>query len=341
MLARNPDLPSEIEQRRRRLVERLQPFDAVLMLGQLVLSEMSFAPDTYVESEHEGAAYVVELIAAALLSRPERHGSAAVSPPIDANALGPIRELAVEMALLEGLRRFHQIGARASEKELAGAQGNAAISHLVVRGPGWPWQEEALIKDLFAPFASELTSELGFDAAQAVACSQAAGRLVMSQFLEHERSSGEHMTDALAWADEALPDAWRRCPPGPARDRALAAVWGLMQAGEAMLLTPGALAAAASVPHAVAAAYMQSLSTVFGQSTELFAVAEQVRFAPFIPVREGFFLTVPGGDLWALRLLFEGILKDDATCAAAPAGSSDTPTRCWRRRSGPTSCTPA
>jgi len=312
ILSGHPDLPGEIESRRKQLVEILAPFDAVAVLGQLVLSEMSLAADTYVESEHPGVAYVVEMAAAVLVSRSDRLGSEAVSPAIDANVLGPLRELIVEMALLEGLARYQRTAAHTDDERLAGAQRNAAIAHLVLRGPGWPWQETALLADLFAPFSSELRDALGFDAADAVACSKAAGQLVPQRFSEHMRNADSHVQDALDWADAVLGGGWRDQPPGPVRDRALAAIWALMHAGEAMLLDQSSLASGASVPTTVAHAYMEALSTQFAQTGALFDIAERIRFAPYLPVgHDRFFLTVPGNDLWALRPLFERTLKGE------------------------------
>jgi hypothetical protein len=53
---------------------------------------------------------------------------------------------------------------------------------------------------------------------------------------------------------------------------------------------------------------MHALSTPFGDPDGLFTLAERVRYAPFLPVDGAFFLTVPAGDLWALRFLFERVL---------------------------------
>jgi hypothetical protein len=88
-LRSNPDLRVELDGRRRRLLEILAPLDVVSLLGQVVLSEMLNTPDTYVESENPGAAYVVEVIAAALVARADRRGTDSVTPPIDANTVVP------------------------------------------------------------------------------------------------------------------------------------------------------------------------------------------------------------------------------------------------------------
>ena len=86
-------LEEMIERRRRELRELLSRFDAVHLLGQLIFSEAPMNADTYSESEHAGAAYVVELIAAELIVRPGRVGTSVITPAIDANVLAPAREL--------------------------------------------------------------------------------------------------------------------------------------------------------------------------------------------------------------------------------------------------------
>lgn len=308
-LGRDTDLPREVARRHKQLIELLAPHDAVAILGQLVLSEMPFIADTYVESEHPGAAYVVEMAAAVLASRPDRQGNKAVSPAIDANVLGPLKELIAEMVLLEGLARYQRT-AHTDDERLTGAQRNATIAHLMLRGPGWPWQETALLEDLFSRFSSELKDALGFDAADAVSCSNSAAQLVSQKFNEHMKNADSHTQDALDWAHDVLAGPWRDQPPSPVRDRALTALWALMHAGDAMILDPDSLANGASVPIVVAHTYMQVLSTQFSQTGALFDIAERVRFAPYLPVSgDCFFLTVPGNDLWALRPLFERALK--------------------------------
>jgi Holliday junction resolvase-like predicted endonuclease len=310
-LRASPDLALEVDTRRRQLLEILGPLDAVALLGQLVLAEMPRNGDSYIESEHSGLAYVIELAAAALATRADRSGARATAEVIDARTLTPLKALIWEIALLEGLRRYQRAGALSDDDALAGAQGRAAIAHLILRGPGWPWQESALLTGLLAPFAADLKGAIGFDASEGVACCEAATELVNRQFNEHMANADDHLKEVLEWAKVAL-GGWQDHPPGPFRDRALTAIWALMHAGEAMILRPDAVAGQASVSVASARAHLQALSTPFGQSGDLFTIGERVRFAPYLEVGvDEYFLTVPGNDLWALRPLFERALKTD------------------------------
>lgn len=303
------DLSHEVEKRHSELTKLLAPFDAVHLLGQLVLSEMPSDADTYVESEHPGAAHVIEFAAATLLARGTRAGKRAVAPAIDKNTLDPARTLLREMVFLEGLRRYRNAGAL-SDDPLGGAQGRAAMQHLVIRGPGWPWQECALLLDLFgaAHIATRLRAALGFDAATAVACVEAIPPLLARHISEHaQRAMAEGRDEALAWASETLTGWQSRTEPF--RDRALTALWAMTHIGDAMLFTPEDLASEAGVDLAGAAAVVTALSSSFGQANDLFAGAERIRERPYIDVGGRFFCTVPGNDLWALRRLFESALK--------------------------------
>jgi hypothetical protein len=167
-----------------------------------------------------------------------------------------------------------------------------------MRGPGWYWQEERLIADLFAALPTELIRALGFDADQALACAKAVGTLGMSKLPEHMSGSVDRLSEALEWAGAVLGGDWR-ATVGPVRNRAIAGIWALMHAGEAMLVSANTLAKAASIPEPSAAAFMRALSVPFGQEGRLFEIAERVRYAPFIPVGDSFFATVPGNVLWA------------------------------------------
>lgn len=145
------DLGNEINLRVQELENLFEPFDAIHLLGQFVLSEtVTWEPDAYVESEQPGSAYVVELVAAVLVRRGSRAGASDPSPAIDAHVTEPARELVQEIAQIEGLRRYrHAVGS--SEDSLATAQARTAVQHLMMRGPSWPDQEISVLEELFGP----------------------------------------------------------------------------------------------------------------------------------------------------------------------------------------------
>jgi hypothetical protein len=138
------DLATEVHARVRKLEQIFAPFDAIHMLGQFAGSEWAWrGPDEYVESEDPGSAYVVEVVTAILVRRVSRAGEESVRPFIDARTLKPARDLVHEIVALEGLRR-QQRAMAARGGAFGAAQGRAALQHLMLRGPGWPYQENAV-----------------------------------------------------------------------------------------------------------------------------------------------------------------------------------------------------
>ena len=314
-LTEGVDPDEAIARRRDELRSLLAPIDAVHLLGQLAMWEAILDPDTYSESEHPGVAYVVELVAAVLLERPDRSGERAQTPAIDAHVLEPARTLATEAASLESLRRYFRAGGWSSAE--GAARGRAATHHLYVRSPGWWWQEHETLHGLFGEgrFAEQLRAELGFDAEDGIRCSEAVRILVGRRLSEHMHGAREESAtfgpdhQAYRWAESAFDGRWKRDPENAARY--IPFVWALNHLGDELLITPADLADAAEVEEAVAASFLDSLAVGFGQEEpDWFRLADQVRTRPFVEVGASAYLpTVAGADLWALRSLFESILK--------------------------------
>jgi hypothetical protein len=100
----------------------------VHLLAHVSLSETSLDADTYRESDNTALAYVVELVAAELLTRPGRTGSQEHSPALDAHVTEEARRIAHEAALLKSFRRWRS--ARGSAEPESAARGRAAMQHL-------------------------------------------------------------------------------------------------------------------------------------------------------------------------------------------------------------------
>jgi hypothetical protein len=223
------------------------------------MAESFIDPDTYAESEHPGSAYVIEVVAAELLSRDDRAGSREASA-IDANVLGPIRDLAAEATILESFRR--QITAGFWDGPEGAARGRAAAHHLYLRNPGWWWQEYETLRGLFGEerFATRLREQLGFDCEAAIAISDAVPSLVRDRMMSRMESArddpGEFRTGnpAFDWAESVFDDKWKSDPTNAARF--IPIVWALNTLGEACLLSPTDVAAAAGVSGEVGAAYL-------------------------------------------------------------------------------------
>ena len=312
------DLDLAVQKRRDELRSLMEPYDAVHLLGQVSRGEMPLDADTYSESEHPGRSYVVELTAAELLTRAGRAGTREHTPSIGSHPLREIRSLTHEAVLLESFRRYRSAGAFASPE--GAARGRAAMQNLMLRNPGWPWQEHTVLRSLFGQprFSDVLKRGLGFDAEDAIRCAEAPRSLLPRLMHEHMETAGapaeafDERHPGFAWASEAL-GGWQETP---AEEQAIfmPVVWALNTVGDSMLLTPAALAEAADVEESAAASYLDALSQRFGQASDedWFAAAERVRYQPYVRVTDDtYMLTVPGNEVWALRGLLETPLKQN------------------------------
>lgn len=319
-LSDGADLDEAIAKRRAELREVLAPIDAVHLLGQLLITEGVMFPESYSESESSGQAYVIELVAAELLLRPSRAGTRAETPAIDAHTLDPLRKLCEEAASLESFRRYPD--AETAGRAEGAARGRAATHHLFLRNPGWSWQEHETLRGLFGEerFAQRLRDELGFEAGEAIRCSEALPGLFEPRTEAHMTAARESSIEfgpqhpAYRWAEAVFDDKWKDAPASEAAFY-IPGVWAMNRFGEALLITPAELAEAASVDQETAASYLSTLSLSFGQPDDgWFRLAERLRERPFIEVdRDTYMPTVPGADLWAIRPLFEGVLKSEGS----------------------------
>jgi hypothetical protein len=317
-LSDGTSLDDALAKRREELREILAPIDAVHLLGQLLITEGVMFPESYSESESSGQAYVIELVAAELLLRPGRAGTRAETPAIDAHTLDPLRKLCQEAASIEGFRRYPD--AEAAGRAEGAARGRAATHHLYLRNPGWPWQEHETLLGLFGEdrFAQRLRDEVGFEVEEAIRCAEALPELFGPRTEAHMTAARESSADfgpqhpAYRWAEAVFDDKWKTAPEAEAA-LYIPGVWAMNRFGEALLITPAELAEAASVDQEVAVSYLSTLSLSFGQPDDgWFRLAERLRERPFIEVeRDTYMLTVPGADLWAIRSLFEGVLKSE------------------------------
>jgi hypothetical protein len=313
------DLGSMIASRRTELRSVIERFDAVHLLAHVQLGETIRNPETYSESENAGSAFIVEMLAAELLVRPNRAGSLDHTPAIDGNVLEPIRRLTREAAFLESVRRYRDYGAFDSPEGMA--RSRAAAGHLMLRGPSWPWQERETLRGLFGPerFASALTAKLGFNADEGIELCEAAHRLLNERIHGDRdalfRAAAEFGPDSPSyqWAEQAFDPAWKDAGPAEVRAHAITALWWLNHVGDSMLIDPSMLANAAGTAEPAAKAFLAALGCQLGEADrDWFSLAEHVRFHPYVECDPGrYYLTVPGNDLWALRGIFEEAVKGD------------------------------
>jgi hypothetical protein len=87
------DPTDEISHRLQQVEKLFSRFDAVHLLGQFIYAETRMDAERYVESEHPGAAYIVELVGAVLVARTSCACAGDPEPAIDAHTTKPAREL--------------------------------------------------------------------------------------------------------------------------------------------------------------------------------------------------------------------------------------------------------
>jgi hypothetical protein len=93
------------------------------------------------------------------------------------------------------------------------------MQNLMLRNPGWPWQEHAVLRGLFGQprFSDVLKRELGFDAEDAIRCAEAPLSLLPRLMREHMVTAGapaevfDERHPDFAWASDAL-RGWQETP---------------------------------------------------------------------------------------------------------------------------------
>ena len=281
-----------IASRRHALRDLIAPLDSVHVLGHVMNSEMHQSPETYCESDHEGLAYVVEMVASELMLRPTGSRSPESTRALDNTFSDEVRRLTQEAMMLETLRRYRASGGFESPE--GEARGRAATHHLMMRSPGWPWQEHATLRGLFGDdrFDAVLRARLGFGVEDAINCCEALPRLISELTASHMRTAAETAGTfgeghpAFEWASRAL-GGWQETPVDE-HAFPLTALWALNTLGDASLLTPRALGEASGVSEDVAACYIAALSQGLDQpEDDWFSMAQSVRAKPFIELVKG------------------------------------------------------
>ena len=187
--------------------------------------------------------------------------------------------------LLESLRRAQRAGGMATPE--AAARARTASSHLMLRHPGWPWQEHDVLRGLFGPedIDRRVRGSIGFGVEDAIRCTSAISNTSMQRVTAHMRQARTAPESfgpghpAFEWACEHLAGGWKQRPIAE-QAAYMPLVWALNHVGEALVIDAETLAGDADVPVEAVAAFLQSLAIPFGQDGEdWFAVAEQIRAA--------------------------------------------------------------
>ncbi len=310
------DLAQIVADRRKQLRELIADYDAVHLLGYLLFSESLIDPNSYVESEYPGHAYVAEMVAAEVLLRRDRTATAEVEPVMDARLTREVRRLTQEAVTAESIRRHGNAqGLTDAERN---ARGRAAMHYLMIRNEGWTWQEESTLRGLFgpAPIAIKLKEQLGFDVDDALRCCNALSEWTTTRLKKHVTDALATVTDfsddhpAYVWASKRV-----KVREGREQDekRTLVFMWACQHVGNALLISAEELASQAAVKASAARSFLASLSQLIDQEDSgWFTMSENMRWRPIVQFdSDKFLLTMPGNDLWALRSILDDALSSD------------------------------
>jgi hypothetical protein len=150
------DLTAEIETRVRTAVGRIvglaAPYDVFDVLADVQLNELFHNPETYRETEHEGLAAAIEVVAICLASRWHREGSlpveAGVRPRPDP-VIGEIVAVARDLVSIGSM--LGVIGAmQAPSWNLGSLARSAVLREIYVRNMAYPHMEEDTVRALMA-----------------------------------------------------------------------------------------------------------------------------------------------------------------------------------------------
>ena len=308
------DLPGEISRRLVRFDEIARPHHAVTLLAHILRSNLPAPPDTYVESEDEGSWPVIELALARLVRRTDPAGAAEPPPAIDGNVLGDIRTVLQEALVIEAVRSAQNLEGD-DPRELA-VRHRSVIQRLFLRAPGYHWQEQALVRELFGAtnLQARLRESLGFTADDAVTLHTVATDLLQHGFQDHLQQLFDVVRELraggredIAAAVDPMLDLSANTIAADHVNALRAVLWGMRTLGDAIVSTVDGLAKGAGLDHDTAAAFVEAVSLPFGAEVPENPVTamDQVRARPLI--RDGDRVVLAGAPelIWAIRPALE------------------------------------
>jgi hypothetical protein len=308
--------PREIAAIKQAIAHDIAPFDALHIVGTLMVTSMALDATADVEP-----AATTEYVASILL---ERDDQARLAPQL----AEPERNHAVQRTLdrVRGLTLFGlDAGRRASDRASTPLNAIAEAlkaSDIVNRWPGYEPQVTAFLGELFS---EEHTSEflintLGFNGEHALAC-EAAIRQLLGRRLAEWR---DHVPEAISAAEELWDAGEAEVPAGleltKGTSREQRFWWLVMQYFtsekliDVLAFDTAEVAEWASVPEPVAAAFVDHFTCPWGvaRGLTLLRGRSEIRRRPLIRHSDGrAFPTSVGNVLWAIRPTVEDALQHD------------------------------
>jgi hypothetical protein len=283
--------PRAIADRKRLIATQLAPFDAVQLIGSMVVFSSFASPESYSEPQTPPSSRL-EYVISTLLEREDPAGRRVLTAAQTARAAGAIQQ-AFDAADEIGLQTTFAIKskAEAGAHPLDRVGGQLQLIDSTIRGPGYEHQARHLIGRSLGGtrLAARLTSLLGFDAADALALEAAVSHLIQERF-----NREMEQIVRLARGSEEI-------------------AYQLQRRGEFIVgVTASELAGEAVVSVDVAQAFLDHFSVGFGEAGGLHLLSGQapIRERPFVKVGDGRFLWTSSMNLlWAIQPAFEEALR--------------------------------
>lgn len=317
------DLESQIDELREKLAFALGSYDAFDLIANLWVVNSPFDPDTYRESTQEGLMSVSDYVGLLLSERPSREPTREAGGPIDAPVLDGIDGL---VKVILGLTDMQMTArARQAEDRFEEVRAQLLSRRMFVQGPGFDFQETALIEELLAApeTEAELKSKIGFSARDGLAISEAIVEVGLRAFLQRkDEISGVvaliQENDAPPGLGDAIESIARRLGTGSKEERRSARkeielALSFASLGTTFQVRAEELAGQTGIAICRIEAYLRAFSITFGQnpgSTSALGL-DRIRRRPLLADGEGNYILVSHLALfWALRPALEGALKN-------------------------------
>jgi hypothetical protein len=322
------EAPARIAALREELVEVLAPFDAFDVIANLWVVNSPFDPDTYRESAQEGLMSVSDYVALLCAERPSRAATGAGGGMLDGPILDRIDGIVRAILGLTDLTLTAE--ARAAKDPFEVLRRQVVSRRMFVQGPGFDFQEEALIDRLFEEerTRAELLDRVGFGARDGLAIGEAIVEVALNRFSE-QRVENRDVAALLAkvppesaddLGDPFKPIVAQLAQLSEAEKRAatkrLEIALSFSSLGRTMAVRANEVAAQSGVEQVHVKAYLDTFSTSFGRptgsgfGTEL----QTIRERPLLVDGDGNYLLVSHLALfWALRPALEEGLKNTSS----------------------------
>lgn len=316
-------IQARITERRAELIDALAPYDVFDVIANLWVVNSPFDPDTYKESAQEGLMAVSDYVALLCSERESREPTATGGGLMDAPVIDRIDGLARAILGLSDLEMTTRAARSGERFERLRAQ--LLSRRMLVQGPGFDFQEEALLEEVFEDqkVKTALEGTLGFGASAALEIAETIVSVGLRRF-EERRDRGEEIIGLLespatpaSELEEPLAAVARLLREGtPAERRAArrSAEFSVSfsSLGEAFQVNAAEIAGKVDVPREKIEAFLAAFSMPLGQeegSASAFDL-HRIRNRPLLSDGEGNYILVSHIALfWALRPALEESLK--------------------------------